>query len=380
MKSENLVYGIILLLPTYLLRFSVFGIGVNVLDCIIGLAFIIFLVRDYTHISLGNWKFIMGSFLLIGGISVIVSNDHVAALGLYKSYIIAPVLVGVMILTTKPSLQKILAVLGMQLLGLSIVGAIQYLTGFGIPAPWNVRGNEFRVTSVYDYPNAVGLLFGPVIAMMAAWILHVKTQRQVWLQLSIVGVLIITAAKTDGAIIAIIAALVFSMLFTKLRWWVVGISIIGCIAALAWEPTRSIILLQDTSGEVRLALWQGTLALLYDNPLFGAGLAGFPQLYAEYKLDRHVELLLYSHNLFLDFWVQLGLGGLLWLVVVIVKFFRDLLSRQNPQNIVLMSGMVAILVYGLVDVPYFKNDLSVLFWTLITMSTVLVSHQSNKTS
>lgn len=373
MKSENFVYVILLLLPTYLIRFSLFGIGLNVLDCIIILAFTLFLFRDYKHITLGKWKYIMGSFLLIGGISVFVSNDHIAALGVYKSYIILPMLVGMMILTRKPSLQKILAVLGIQIMFLSIVGMIQYLTGLGIPAPWNSRGSEFRITSVYEYPNAVGLFFAPIIAMLIAWIMHIKTQRQIWIQLIIVGMLMIAAAQTDGAVIAVSAAIMFSALFTKWRWWVAGASVIAFILALAWEPTRSVLLLHNTSGEVRLALWQGTMALLYDNPLFGAGLAGFPQLYAEYKLDRHVELLLYPHNLFLDFWVELGLAGLIWLLVVLVKFFKDLWGRQNAQNIVLMSGMVAIIVYGLVDVTYFKNDLSVLFWTILTMSSVMSS-------
>ena len=31
----------------------------------------------------------------------------------------------------------------------------------------------------------------------------------------------------------------------------------------------------------------------------------------------------------------------------------------------LMATMVALLVHGLVDVPYFKNDLSVLFWLIV---------------
>lgn len=380
MKSENYIYGILLLLPTYLLRFSLFEIGLNVLDVIIIVAFLLFALKDYKHIALGRWKYIMGSFLLIGGISVIVSNDYIAALGVYKSYIILPMLVGIMILTCKPSLQKILAVLGMQIMFLSIVGMIQYLTGLGIPAPWNIRGSEFRITSVYEYPNAIGLFFTPIIAMLIAWIMHIKTQRQIWIQLIVVGMLMITAAQTDGAVIAVSAAIVFSALFTKWRWWVAGASVIAFIFALAWEPTRSVLLLHNTSGEVRLALWQGTMALLYNNPLFGAGLAGFPQLYAEYKLDRHVELLLYPHNLFLDFWVELGLAGLIWLLVVLVKFFKDLWDRQNAQNIVLMSGMVAIIVYGLVDVTYFKNDLSVLFWTILTMGSVVSAQLVTKTS
>lgn len=33
----------------------------------------------------------------------------------------------------------------------------------------------------------------------------------------------------------------------------------------------------------------------------------------------------------------------------------------------LLSAMVVIVVHGLVDVPYFKNDLAVMFWALVAM-------------
>jgi hypothetical protein len=35
-----------------------------------------------------------------------------------------------------------------------------------------------------------------------------------------------------------------------------------------------------------------------------------------------------------------------------------------------MAAMVAIIIYGLVDVPYFKNDLSVLFWTILGLAEI----------
>ncbi len=84
-----------------------------------------------------------------------------------------------------------------------------------------------------------------------------------------------------------------------------------------------------------------------------------------------MELLLYPHNIFLNFWVELGLAGLIWLITILVGFFKRLWKIKSKQKIVLMAGMVAILVYGLVDVPYFKNDLSIIFWTILALSTVI---------
>lgn len=36
-------------------------------------------------------------------------------------------------------------------------------------------------------------------------------------------------------------------------------------------------------------------------------------------------------------------------------------------NIGLISAMIVIIVHGLVDVPYFKNDLAVMFWLFLAM-------------
>jgi hypothetical protein len=33
-----------------------------------------------------------------------------------------------------------------------------------------------------------------------------------------------------------------------------------------------------------------------------------------------------------------------------------------------LLALVAVIVHGLVDVPYFKNDLSLEFWTLLALS------------
>jgi hypothetical protein len=42
-----------------------------------------------------------------------------------------------------------------------------------------------------------------------------------------------------------------------------------------------------------------------------------------------------------------------------------------------MSAMTVLFVHGLVDVPYFKNDLSILFWFLVAVMIVLKKGQKN---
>jgi hypothetical protein len=43
----------------------------------------------------------------------------------------------------------------------------------------------------------------------------------------------------------------------------------------------------------------------------------------------------------------------------------------------ILGAFVVIVVHGLVDVPYFKNDLACLFWVLIALLSLLRLQQKN---
>jgi O-antigen ligase len=141
---------------------------------------------------------------------------------------------------------------------------------------------------------------------------------------------------------------------------------------------------QNDSGKVRISQWQETWQMLKDRPLTGAGLAGYQEMLAPYHKAKHIEIYLYPHNLFLNFWSELSLGGLIVFFLIICKFFKDstkqLLVTHYWLPVTLMAVMITLLVHGLVDVPYFKNDLSIFFWLLIGLSLIVPKISSNQLS
>jgi len=89
-----------------------------------------------------------------------------------------------------------------------------------------------------------------------------------------------------------------------------------------------------------------------------------------------VEVYLYPHNIILNFWSELGLAGALLFVWLIGKYFvggfkiwRYFSDREPECYLILglIGSMTVVVIHGLVDVPYFKNDLAVLFWLLLAM-------------
>ncbi|PIS07344.1 hypothetical protein COT78_04275, partial [Candidatus Berkelbacteria bacterium CG10_big_fil_rev_8_21_14_0_10_43_13] len=58
--------------------------------------------------------------------------------------------------------------------------------------------------------------------------------------------------------------------------------------------------------------------------------------------------------------------------VLIKDFFQSLWSRRSELiPVCLMMAMAAILIHGLFDTTYFKNDLSSIFWLIIALAEVL---------
>ncbi|MEA3398830.1 MAG: hypothetical protein U9R06_03780, partial [Patescibacteria group bacterium] len=166
-------------------------------------------------------------------------------------------------------------------------------------------------------------------------------------------------------------------------------------------------MLKDFSGEVRKQQWRETWTMLSKDYcwLIGSGLSGYQtaiQAYhqegiffnfsrdtefrtkivwfdEEYKAKhwRPVEIYMYPHNILLNFWVELGLAGALLFVWIIGKFFYlgirnyELKIKNNKNKDYLILGivgaMIVIIVHGIVDVPYFKNDLAIMFWAMLAL-------------
>ena len=110
--------------------------------------------------------------------------------------------------------------------------------------------------------------------------------------------------------------------------------------------------------------------MLKDHWLFGAGLNGYQAAIAPYHLPTF-EVFMYPHNFILNFWSELGLLGLITILGLVGIFVaKNIMATKNYYhwlNFALLATIGTIFVHGLVDVPYFKNDLAVLFWLIFAI-------------
>jgi hypothetical protein len=366
-------YTLPILLPLYLWRVNWGGLPTNVLELAVGALFLGTLLEYRANLRSLKPTKREGVVLGLLGVAVAggvwVAPDQLSALGYAKAYFVIPALVfwGVKLSSGEDvSLSYLWRVLAGVAGLLTLVGVIQLVTGQGLPAPWDY---DVRATSVFPYPNALGLFLAPVASALLAY--GVRT-RQVWAGMGfLVSVIGIGIAETEAGLVAVgVTTGIVLLSDSGLKKWrpflLAGGGVLLGIALLL-TPIREKLLLQDYSGLVRRSQWVETVELLKDNPLFGAGLGGYPTVFIPYHQATDYEIFQYPHNIFLNQWVELGLLGLILLLWFLGVFGQSLWMDVGGETWPAKMAILTMVIHGLVDVPFYKNDLAVLTVLLLAV-------------
>ncbi|MFA5000022.1 MAG: O-antigen ligase family protein [Patescibacteria group bacterium] len=427
---------IIAALPSYLIRFTIADLPLTFLELMILIAFAVWFLKNFLpglkdllksrrgkKSGRSTWQAYpfsleMTLVLIAALIAVGISGWSAGAFGIWKAYFFEPLLLFILLFNvfkSRADWQKILWALLVSAAGVSLFALLQKLTGSFLPAPW-ATNEPLRVTSFFPYPNAVGLYLAPLAALFGGWLFYEQGEnsrgKKIVILLTIItSGLAIYFARSEGALIGLLAAIVvFGLLATRISRIITLAFIILGAALIFINPTLKTFVLEkitlsDLSGEIRQQQWRETKAML-SGPRFltGAGLDNYQPAIAPYhqegiffnrdKIDNFhslaygsaelrekywqpVEVYLYPHNIFLNFWSELGLWGALLFVWIILRFLYTAFivnlscgREKKPEKYLalgLFAAMTAIVVHGLVDVPYFKNDLAIMFWILIAL-------------
>ena len=374
------------LLPTYLIRFNIGPLPTTLLEVMLEIIVIIWIIKFNKQIFSKlkekfkenyNYTLIFAIliFLLAATISVFTSINIRSALGEWKTFFIEPILFFLILITTlknKKHLQNIIFTLILSGLITSILAIYQHFTGWMVPWFFWENANSFRVTAWYGFPNGVGLFLSPLL-LLSLFLID-KKEKITWI-LPIVfiplGILAIAFAKSTGGLIGVLGGFILlTLLYKKTRWWIIGLGIITIVSLFTLPQLSNIkdeITFQDRSGQIRISMWGEATEFLSNNKILGAGFVSYQEKVKPYHTtvdNEGVEIFHHPHNIFLTMWVNLGILGLFGFIWILTWYFRVGLTNLNPQTKILLATMTVIIITGLVDSPYIKNDLSILFWLL----------------
>lgn len=341
-------------------------------------------------------------FLIAALLATFVSSDFVGGLGILKAYFLEPTLFFYCLIFQAKKQGKNFIIFSLILAGtwLSILGVLQKVTGSFTLAPYEII--QGRISAVYNSANSLALFLGPItILSLGKFVMSKGRVKPLFLVLFILFTLIMVWTRSRGGMIAQLGALIIfaytalalaNRLIRKYWFLLPTIFLISTASLLSlFYLNYNFLPIDDgkpyTRGDtiqVRYFIWTGTVNMLKDHPLFGAGLNGFKTLYTnQYRLPQFQEEFQYPHNLLLTFWAETGLLGLFAFLSVLVGAFGLIIRAltRNPQPIfgaTLLAMLTYWVIHGVVDVPYFKNDLSLEFWTLLALVELYVYSKAQK--
>lgn len=387
---------LILFLPAYLVRFSFGSLPSTLLEISFGAWFLAWLVKyfkkDWPELkkffAKYKWLSIFGGlFLVSSAVGVFTAGIGVSAYwsaifkaaGQWRAYFLEPILAFVILVARRHELDKNFLIWSLMAssLPVSVVAVVQKLTGSWYPPSlWDdVLGG--RVVSFFTSPNAVGLFLVPIILLSSTLFLDKNTElkKKIFLSMAMVlAVLAVIFSWSQGAWIGLGAGVVASLYFLNKRKVAIVLILLGLVAGLIFAPLRSAILFQDRASQNRLKLWSYSWTFFTKSPqnfILGSGIRQFyRQVQKPFYNQKEMERLIYPHNFFINFWNEIGLTGMLSMTgIVAVMFYLGWQKRKTGlvYSAGILACLVGLLVHGLVDVPYFKNDLAFLFWIVASL-------------
>jgi O-antigen ligase len=330
------------------------------------------------------------SWLVLGIVSLSWADRLPEAITELRVMIFEPALF-YLVLRTTPSDKKILVRLVDAMLLAGFLVAIIGLWLFAQDqAVITAEAGARRLASVYGSPNNVGLFLGRCLPFVLAYLI-VKTDqtRRVFAGIALVVMAFtVILSQSVGAIflgIPVAVAMVAILTWRRRAGLILAgfFAILLIVSAFLLQLPRFARVLDFSSGTnfFRIRVWQSALNIIRDHPLTGIGLDQF--LYAfrgQYIMpDAWQEPnLSHPHNFILDFWVRLGILGVVIFLSLQVSFWRIMLCvyafyRNNEPLyfalvVGIMSSMVNLLSHGLVDNSVFVQDLCYVFVLLLGLA------------
>ena len=138
---------------------------------------------------------------------------------------------------------------------------------------------------------------------------------------------------------------------------------------------------QDTSVMLRWALWDSTMYMVEDFPVFGIGWDAFWMTYPDYNyfIQDPTVIIYHAHNLYLHVAAETGPISLCLFLAILLGHSRNM-QKGNTRGIPYRYGMtlvtVSVLVSGLFDHALYSQQVSLVLWQLLGFAMSVIRDES----
>ena len=250
-----------------------------------------------------------------------------------------------------------------------------------------------RMYSTLENPNLLGAYLLMIISALSSFFLYEKKGRRKYIFGIVLLVLLTCLALTysRGAWVAaggIVAGLaIFHDKRFGLLFLLVPIGLLFYHGQIA-ERFLSLFRGDDTSVDLRFALWESTRAMIEEHPLLGIGWGSYFLAYPDYNffIQNDNVLIFHAHNMYLNMLAEVGIpGGLAFLAaffaqgIIAYRIFKG--GETAFDRAMGLGGMLAVILIAIIsfgDHVLFSRSVSFCFWSLASLWASCISHANEK--
>jgi len=107
----------------------------------------------------------------------------------------------------------------------------------------------------------------------------------------------------------------------------------------------------------RIDYWRGAAGVIREHPIFGCGLGSFWCVYQRYMLPG-ADMIQHAHNSWLEVWAELGIPGLVLLVVLLgFSIVRGVRNLKDVPGVGAAVGLLAFALHNLVEFDLYVPEI-----------------------
>jgi O-antigen ligase len=225
------------------------------------------------------------------------------------------------------------------------------------------------------HTNSIAVFLEGIFFVSIGVSLAMKSGRFRWFWYSLTGLvgfaILMTASRGSWLAILVAGLLWMTMHWRYARWFLfvgVGAGVVLVLYVLArgsLESINEIPVLSSFLGSLffrpdRVEVYRNSLALIEEYPFTGIGLGNqFGMVYSHYQLLLPYLYLTYSHNLYLEVWLQQGLAGAaVWISLITTIGLYSPILFHKPRCLrseATWIGLFAILLHGITDARMYED-------------------------
>ena len=252
------------------------------------------------------------------------------------------------------------------------------------------RGNVFISLGLFDHHLTFGGYYMLVFLLAAVMLLNFKRSgfHRVldFLAPIVIGLSLVFSYARSAWLGAFAGILTYGFLkggkiiFILILGLLVICLLIYVIDPTSWHRLTEIDFSKDKAESTRIRLWQTSINMIKDKPIWGIGLGNFGKLFDQYKVEGYYDTICHPHNDFLNVTVNSGFLGLLAYIGIWVVFLYSTIKAMSKRRgkgfgySVQIGGVVAIIAFlfaSLLQCYYSDAEVNMLIMFILGLTTTL---------